>query len=609
MKKSIPINFVLAFLLCFLQIEASKAQGMLKEVSLKKQIDNSSLVIEGKVIAKKSFWNTDHNNIYTVHTVKVYKVFKGNSIETIDVVTSGGKVDDVEQIVIPSLKLNVNDIGLFTLHNNSVTQKKLGKSKFKRFNVYSSLQGFYKYDVARDVISNPFGKKHGISKSFYDEITSLTKSKYREISSFEVENKVSKSSKNKSSFAPDAITFDLSTATAGTGEVLTITGTGFGNVDIGKVGFRDADSGGDDGPPNFDPVYIDALDSQVLTWSDTQITVEIPSGAGTGDIRITHNDTSEGFSNQTLTISYALINTNDGFGTQHFSADGTGSLTWRMNTNFNANNPAKESFLRAFESWRCETGVNWIIGTNTSINEAAIDDTSIISFDSASNPLPEGTLGECSYVISACTPNRTVRDLVGELDIIFDDDLNDPDTPAIESWYFGNDPNGIAFEQWDFQSVALHELGHGHQLGHVINTNNVMHFNISNFEVQRELSTNDINAAGIIQGFSTGTALCGTAQMTNYTGSCDLSTEEDELANAIRIFPNPATNQFFIKNESFVNLQKAVIYDLSGRKISEYDLSNSSKTKTINIVGMAKGVYLVNIHSENAKISTKLVLD
>jgi hypothetical protein len=583
------------------------SQTMLREIPLKQQIEKSSLVIEGQVIAKKSVWNADHNNIYTIHTVKVYKVFKGDAFSTIEVTTSGGKVDDVEQIVIPNLKLNVNDMGLFTLHNNGNMQKALGKSKFERFNVYSSLQGFYKYDLARDVISSPFSKKQGISNLFYDEITSYTKTKFIEISSFNAKNEVSKTSNNKIVLAPDAITFDLSTATAGTGEVLTISGTGFGSAK-GKVGFRDADSGGNDGSPNFNPAYIDALDSEVLTWTNTQITVKIPSSAGTGNIRVTNNDLSEGFSNQTLTISYALINTNDGLGTQHFSADGTGSITWRMNTNFNANTAAKESFLRAFETWRCETGINWVVGANTSVNVSAIDGISLISFDNASSPLPEGTLGQCSYVISSCS-TRTVRDIVGELDIVFDDDINDPSTPAIESWYFGNDPNGIDFTQWDFQSVALHELGHGHQLGHVINTNNVMHFSISNFEVQRELSTNDINAAGIIQNFSTTTALCSTTQMTNYTGNCSLSIEEDELENAITIFPNPARNQFFIKNNSFINLEKVAVYDLSGRLISEHKISNASRTEAINIQGLSIGVYIINIHSEKAKISTKLVID
>ena len=45
------------------------------------------------------------------------------------------------------------------------------------------------------------------------------------------------------------------------------------------------------------------------------------------------------------------------------------------------------------------------------------------------------------------------------------------------SWYFG--AGTIADEEIDFETVALHELGHGHQLGHVINSSNVMHYTIA----------------------------------------------------------------------------------------------------------------------------------
>ncbi len=602
-------TFIIAIALLLFSTEFLLSQGMLREIPLKQQIKNSSLVVEGKVIGKKSVWNADHNNIYTIHTIQVYKVFKGASVSTIDIITPGGKVNDVEQIVIPSLKLDENDTGVFTLYHDSIMENTLSKSSVKKFSVYSSLQGFYKYDVAQDVVSNPFSRKQTLSKSFYDEISSLTKSNYIEIAEFDIKKIQSKSLQNKGLLLPPgSITFNPTTIAAGSKEVLTINGSGFGNVK-GKVGFRDADFGGeDDSVAPAVPVYIDALDNQVLTWSDSQITVEVPSNAGTGDIRITNNDSSQGVSTGTLTVSYALVNTSDGLGTQHFSRNGNGNLTWQMNTNFDANTQAKESFLRAFESWRCETGINWLIGANTSISSSGIDNTSVITFDNASNPLPDGVLGRCTYVISSCNP-RTVRDFVGELDIVFDDDLNDPSTPATESWYFGSNPNGIAFEQWDFQSVALHELGHGHQLGHVINTNNVMHYRISNFEIQRTLSTNDINAAGIIQNFSTTTAFCGTDSMANYAGSCGLSVNEEELNGSISLYPNPATSTFYIKNGSFINLKKAVIYDISGRLISNVDISNTSRIKTIDVTGVSKGVYFVNIHSDNAMITRKMILD
>ena len=264
-----------------------------------------------------------------------------------------------------------------------------------------------------------------------------------------------------------------------------------------------------------------------------------------------------------------------------------------MNTDFDTNSDAKTSFLRAFETWRCETNINWVIGATTSINSSAIDGVNVITFN---NSLPEGMLGQCTYLINSCNP-RTVRDLVSELDIVFDD---------ATVWYFGTGFPGLAY---DFESVALHELGHGYQLGHVIDTEAVMHYNLAPAEDQRTLSTNDINAAGVIQGFNTNSSLCNTTSMANYNGTCNLSIEEDELENAISIYPNPAKNHFFIKSASFINLDKAVIYDVSGRLISTQDISSTSNTKTINIPNASKGIYFINIHSDLASITKKIILE
>ncbi len=55
-------------------------QILLREVSLKQQIENSSLVVEGRVISKQSFWDAENKNIYTANIIEVYKVFKGEQI-------------------------------------------------------------------------------------------------------------------------------------------------------------------------------------------------------------------------------------------------------------------------------------------------------------------------------------------------------------------------------------------------------------------------------------------------------------------------------------------------------------------------------------------------
>jgi len=583
----------------------STAQGMITEIPLSQQIKKSSLVVEGKVISNKVVWNEKHNNIYTVHTVEVYKVFKGEPVATIEVITHGGTLDFTTQTVTPSLKLNVSDVGVFTLYDNNISLSSKDKSSIKKFKPYSSLQGFYKYNLFENTAINPFSKKKNISKLLYNEISSHTKSAYKELVPFYIESKFSKSNQSKGLLAPGNIVFAPTTITAaglnGT-ESLTITGTGFGSIK-GKVGFSNADDGG--------TTFVDALDSQVTNWSDTEITVKVPSGAGTGIIRVTDNGGFSEVSVGQLTVSYALLNSVESgiaFLRQHVGEDMDGEMTWRMNTDFNANTPAKESFLRAFEDWRCNTGINWVIGPTTSVDEEGVDGVNVITFDdSATVPLDDGILGACITISGGC---GDVRHVVPQLDIIFNDDVDSAiSVGVIETWYYGADETMLGSDNYDFQSVALHELGHGHQLGHVINSSSdVMHYTFLNGQHKRTLNTNNETAAGIIQGFSTSTQVCSQFSMTNYSGSCDLGVEDNSLENSISIYPNPTKQQFFIKS-AFVNLDKVEIYDVSGRLISEIDVSDASRTKTINLINVSKGMYFVNIHSENAFFTKKLIVD
>ncbi|AUP79822.1 T9SS type A sorting domain-containing protein [Flavivirga eckloniae] len=597
-------NTLITVLILLITITHIHAQILLKEASLEKQIQNSDLVVEGQVISKQSFWDSGHKNIYTVNTIEVFKVFKGNPVATIEIVTAGGTVGLSAEIVTPSLKLRNSDVGMFMLYNNNVALNLSAKSSKKQFKVYGSLQGFYKYYLNHDVAINPFNKKQGIAKTFYNEIKNYTKKDYIEVSKLNLTKQGTNSDQQKVSLPPSSVTFTPTTVTAGTKTVLTINGSGFGSVK-GKVGFSNADSGGfDQGVPD----YVNALDTQVLTWSDTQITVEVPSEAGTGKIEVTDDLGASAESSSDLTVTYAETNVpsdavNSGvfvaYPTQHVN-DNNGGYTWRMFTDFDANTGAKASFLRALETWRCETGVNWVIGANTTVDAIASDGVNVVRFDNGAE-LGTDVLGRCTSRYSGCfaAGNTTLNWYVSELDIVFDDATN---------WNFDTDLPEIS--EFDFESVALHELGHGHQLAHVIDTNNdVMHYALSNAEDQRELSANNIISAGNVQSRSTGSAVCGEGVMTAYAGSCGLSVDEEELEAAITLYPNPASRQFFIRNASFINLEKAVIYDISGRHISEYDISDTSKAKTINVTGVSGGIYFVNIYSDRAMITKKLVLD
>ncbi|MBP0902684.1 T9SS type A sorting domain-containing protein [Mariniflexile gromovii] len=586
------------YLLIFLAIGLSNfqvifAQLMLKEVSLKTQIENSSLVVEGKVISQKSFWDAENKHIYTSNTIYVYKVFKGETLATIEVITPGGTVGLSAEIVSPSLKLNNGDLGVFTLYNSNVVMKLNEKSSIKQYKPYGSSQGFYKYNLYDNVAVNTFNKKQGIASAFYNEIMSYTKSNYIELSDFTVQSTLLKSSQSKVALVPGSITFTPTTSTAGTKSILTINGTGFGSTK-GKVSFRNADDGG--------ATFVDALNTQILTWNNTQITVEIPSEAGTGQIMVTDASASSAMSSSILTITYSEINVTQEGGTvayriQHANENSSGGYTLQMFTDFNNNANAKAAFLRAFDTWRCTTGINWIIGATTTVDVADSDGVNVIRFDNGAE-LGPNELGRCTYYLSGCGTGTNLNWFVAGLDVVFDDATN---------WNYSSATNSTGISQYDFESNVLHELGHGHMLGHVINTNDVMNYAISNSEEQRVLGASNITAANAIQSRSTSSMVCAQPLMTNHP--CSLGVEEEELNAAINIYPNPSNGQFYVKNTGLVNLDKVVVYDLRGRLVSQFDMSNASRTKTINLLGASKGMYFVKIVSDRAEITKKILID
>ncbi len=52
-----------------------------------------------------------------------------------------------------------------------------------------------------------------------------------------------------------------------------------------------------------------------------------------------------------------------------------------------------------------------------------------------------------------------------------------------------------------------------------------------------------------------------------------------------------------------------MIYDVRGRLMSKFDMTNASRIKTINLQGVSKGMYFVNIYSDKAMITKKIILE
>lgn len=572
------------------------SQEAIYEVSIDKQVELSTQIVEGKVISKRSFWDDNHENIYTAHTIEVYKVFKGQSFNTIEVITKGGIVDLEAEVVSASLKLRNGDIGVFMLSDKFANIDNEVKSN-EAYKSVSASQGFYKYSLQKDIVANTFKSVSGIENIFYKELIKSTQSGLIEVKQFNIQEKVFEKQQTQNGFTSNGVAeitnFTATDFSAGTKSVLSIYGSSYGSVQ-GTVGFSNANYGG--------ALHSDALDSQILYWSDTEIQVEIPDFAGTGTIKV--NTTSNGSIESTndLSIDFAQINLlydmgsgQNAYQTQHIDNNSNGGNTWEMNTAF-ASSSAKEAFERAFNNWTCSTGINWeIASATTSVIINANDDVNIITFDTA-NPFPSGVLAQCYSRYTGCVVGSEIKWYVEELDIVFNGSKN---------WNYTT--NSPLSGEIDFESTALHELGHGHQLGHVVDTNVVMHYSLSSGEVQRALSPEDLSGASDIQSRSTSTTVC--SQLTMTDSSCySLGTNDYSLSDGLKIFPNPAKDEVFIKNNTSLNIDSISLYNLEGRLVYSSREKNYNTLRKVDTSHLSQGMYFIKIDTDYGLLTYKLII-
>ncbi|OZV70971.1 T9SS type A sorting domain-containing protein [Winogradskyella aurantia] len=562
-------------------------QNLTFEVPLIDQVQSSSQIVEGKVISKASYWDTAQEHIYTANTVEVYKVFKGSPTTYVEIITPGGTVGLSAEIVTPSLDLYEGDTGMFMLQDTDVSLERQASSR-GIFAAYSSSQGFYKYDLVDNKAVNEYKVKNGITQTFYSEIVGLTNQNFVSVKAFDIDEIVNQNTSSENNRQPIFSIVPLVT-TAGTQSVITISGTAFGATQ-GTVSFANADNGG--------ATFTPALDSQVLSWSDTEIVVEVPRQAGTGRVRVTTNSGGVSTSNQDITVLYAELNvvsSGVAYPTRHINQNGNGGMTWQMQIDFDGNAAAKASFLRAFDTWVCESGVNWINGSVTTIDAAVLDGVNIVRFDNGSE-LPNGVLGRNTSYWAGCNSGGLLNWFVNELDIVFNDSTN---------WQFG--PANPIVGQFDFETTAVHELGHGHQLGHVIDPAAIMHY-ATGGAANRILSQNDIDGANDIQFRSVNDPVCGNDPMTN--SDCSLSISDEEFNQKIVIYPLPAKDNIYIESAFDLNLKTVELIDAQGRLVSTIELSQNSTLHTLNLEAINSGIYFLKITTAtNAQLVKKIVVE
>jgi len=169
-------NFLIILICLFnsllLKVEA---QSLLYKVPIEDQIDASSLVVEGEVISKEAYFSTIDDRIYTINKVQIYRSFKGDIQNYINIITKGGSIGLKREEIKPNIQLSVGDIGVFMLQHDTNEFSDF-ENELNNYHAYSNLQGFYRYDKFKNTVSNPYYNFSGIQTSFYERLESMTSS-------------------------------------------------------------------------------------------------------------------------------------------------------------------------------------------------------------------------------------------------------------------------------------------------------------------------------------------------------------------------------------------------------------------------------------------------
>jgi len=373
---------------------------------------------------------------------------------------------------------------------------------------------------------------------------------------------------------------------------------------------------------NINDNWVSPFEGNYLEWTSTKIRVAVPTFgydgnsfdhtsfalgqyAGTGNVRVCINDAL--FYCSCYATSKSDDNNNDGKLYVPYSAkskdremesgynpetDCNISRFARYSTEFtsqwfffNISNlplPAQQAFIRALNSWRCAIDINFGI--------ADFDGSIPVSITSLNNGL------------DAFTGNTTVncpsdnQKMFWAIDMKFESN---------RIWHF--DENTIPPEgHIDFESAALHEIGHAIGLIHTNNEENVMFDVLKAGTNKRNLTADDLAGGNFCQDRSLIDlpSVCG-FELIDLVENCNipLSMKETKDEPLIKIFPNPTAGELNINTNSIIyNIE---IIGADGSLLKSYKrLKGQYK---LNVSDLLSGIYFIEITSDKKSYISKFV--
>jgi hypothetical protein len=90
-----------------------------------------------------------------------------------------------------------------------------------------------------------------------------------------------------------------------------------------------------------------------------------------------------------------------------------------------------------------------------------------------------------------------------------------------------------------------------------------------------------------------------------FSENCALKTQDFTSNNTISVYPNPTSDILYVETSDGVTVDKAVLYDISGRAVKEF----TNTVAGISVAGLAKGMYVIQVLSGNTIQTQKIILE
>ncbi len=311
-------------------------------------------------------------------------------------------------------------------------------------------------------------------------------------------------------FAPCEVTnIAVAPFADGIGQILTITGQGFGNGILGEITIPNPDDGGATdfdifGGPLLQPQYFE-------TWTDTEVKVKLsslgpgghPFGSGNWEIDpdITSQEPNTLVCFVKVGIDYALLNTNVndvdrmiGLAKNPTTANPDGAHEWYLDAGIN-NGPVLQAqgitfdmveqvAIRAYCDWENTTGIETrYMGalTNPNNNNDGFNALMFADLDPS---------------IAAITARNFSTNLCDNDQLYFAGRISEADIRMnrASQWFVSTTTNGIQDLQLDLYSVLMHEIGHsfGHEHAMDLEDNNeddvhLMYYKVRDEQIKRNI--------------------------------------------------------------------------------------------------------------------------